>query len=71
MSPHHTARLAVCARAGPHDGGHPGRAGKKAEAPGKDSERAQVFCTTMLGNFEVMSRARSAIWIATRRAIAR
>ncbi len=31
----------------------------------------QVFCTTMLGNFEVMSRWRSAIEIATLRAIAR
>src|SRR5258707_401798 len=30
---------------------------------------AQVFCTTMFGNFEVMSRARSAMWIATLRAI--
>ncbi|POR55810.1 hypothetical protein B0G62_101205 [Paraburkholderia eburnea] len=34
------------------------------------AEETQVFCTTMVGNFELMSRERSAIWIATRRAIA-
>ena len=31
--------------------------------------QAQVFCTTMLGNFEVMSRCESAIFTAQRRAI--
>jgi hypothetical protein len=47
---------------------------KKTSRAAKNLEQrafSQVFWTTILGNFEVMSRARSAIWIATLRAMDR
>jgi hypothetical protein len=57
-------RAAVCGMSPPRR-----HAGPSHRDRGGDGGQDQVFCTTIDGNFDVMSFARSAIFTAMRRAI--